>query len=45
MVREFINAIREDRLPVVTGWDGYHAVEVTVAAYESAQTGQPVKLS
>ncbi len=45
MVGEFINAIREDRLPGVTGWDGYRAVEVTVAAYESAKTGQPIKLS
>jgi predicted dehydrogenase len=44
MVEEFINSIREERAPLVTGMDGLRAVEVTVAAYESARIGQPVKL-
>lgn len=44
MISEFIAAIRENRQPRVTGMDGLRAVEAVVAAYESTQTGQPVKL-
>lgn len=44
MITEFISAIREGRAPAVTGLDGYRALEVIVAAYESARTGQPVRL-
>lgn len=44
MLAEFIAAIREQRQPKVTGMDGYRAVEATVAAYQSAQTGQPVRI-
>lgn len=44
MVDEFAAAIRERRAPAVTGYDGYKALEVALAAYRSAQTGQPVSL-
>jgi len=44
MVSEFIAAIRAGREPAVTGVDGLRAVEVTLAAYESAQIGQPVRV-
>lgn len=44
LLRDFISAIQENRIPAVTGQDGYKAVEIVIAAYESAQTGQPVKL-
>lgn len=44
MIDEFVAAIREDRPPRVTGVDGHRAVEVVAAAYESARTGQPVRL-
>ncbi len=44
MVDEFIAAIRETRPPAVTGYDGYKALEVALAAYASVQTGQPVTL-
>lgn len=44
MVAEFIAAMREGREAGVTGVDGLRAVEVTLAAYESVRTGQPVKL-
>lgn len=44
MVDEFAASIREDRPPKVTGEDGLKAVEVVLAAYQSAETGQPVKL-
>ncbi|MCC7448409.1 MAG: Gfo/Idh/MocA family oxidoreductase [Anaerolineae bacterium] len=44
MIAEFIASIRENRTPSVTGEDGLKAVAVTLAAYESAQAHQPVKL-
>jgi predicted dehydrogenase len=44
MIAEFVSAIREHRGPAVTGTDGYRALEVITAAYESARTGQPVRL-
>jgi predicted dehydrogenase len=44
MLEEFVAAIREQRPPAVTGEDGYRAIEVALAAYQSAATGQPVKL-
>lgn len=45
MIADFVAAIRDDRPPGVSGMDGYRAVEVALAAYESARTGQPVRLS
>ena len=44
MVEEFVSSIQENRSPGVTGLDGLRAVEVTMAAYESDRTGQPVKV-
>lgn len=44
MIGEFTAAIREQRAPGVTGYDGYRAIEVALAAYRSAESGQPVKL-
>jgi predicted dehydrogenase len=44
MVAEFVAAIQEQRPPSVTGVDGLRAVEATVAAYESAIKGQPVRI-
>ena len=44
MVNEFVNAIRQNRTPLVTGLDGYRALEIVLAAYESIKTKQPVKL-
>jgi predicted dehydrogenase len=43
MIADFVAAIREDRPPRATGEDGYRAVEVALAAYESAKSGQPVR--
>lgn len=45
MVDEFLTAIREKRAPAITGEDGLRAVEIVIAAYQSAESGQPVKLS
>lgn len=44
MLEEFAAAIRANRPAKVTGMDGYRAVEVVAAAYESLKTGQPVKI-
>ena len=44
MVDEFVAAIREKRPAKVTGEDGLRAVEAALAAYRSAESGQPVKL-
>lgn len=44
MVEEFVAAIQENRPPAVTGYDGYKALEITLAAYRSAESGQPVAL-
>lgn len=44
MLEEFLNSIREQRPPSVTWNDGYQALRVVLAAYESAQTHQPVAL-
>ncbi len=45
MVEEFVNAIREERQPSITGEDGLFALGVVLAAYESAKTNQPIKLT
>ncbi len=44
MLNDFVDAIRQGRPPKVTGLDGFRALEVALAAYESAQSGQPVRL-
>jgi predicted dehydrogenase len=44
MVNDFVDAIRRQRPPRVSGLDGHRAVEVVQAAYQSAKSGQPVLL-
>jgi predicted dehydrogenase len=44
LVRDFVDAVRRGRPPSATGEDGMRAVEVTVAAYRSARSGQPVRI-
>jgi len=44
MLNEFVAAIRENRPPRVTGYDGLRALEITLAAYESAESEEPVRL-
>ena len=44
MINEFCAAIREDRQPCVSGYDGMKAFEIADAAYQSAQRGQPIRL-
>lgn len=42
LVKGFVAAVDEKREPAITGIDGMKAVEVTVAAYESAKTHKMV---
>jgi predicted dehydrogenase len=44
LVNEFITAIEVDREPAITGEDARAALEITIASYRSAETGQPVSL-
>jgi predicted dehydrogenase len=43
-MKSFIDCVREDREPLVTGEDGRAAVATVVAANESVQSGSPVEL-
>jgi predicted dehydrogenase len=43
--QEFLDAVRENREPSVTGEDGRAAVEVALAAYQSAAEGRVIHLS
>lgn len=45
MVDEFVSSIHDNRPPAITGHDGLKAVEVALAAYQSAESGVPVALS
>jgi predicted dehydrogenase len=42
--QEFTSAIREGRQPLANGEDGLQAMRLVAAIYESARTGQVVKL-
>jgi len=44
MLEEFVASIREHREPSVTWNDGYQALRVALAAYESAKVKGPVRL-
>jgi UDP-N-acetyl-2-amino-2-deoxyglucuronate dehydrogenase len=43
-LQDFVDSLREGRDPMVTGEDARPAVEIILAVYRSAQTGQPVRL-
>lgn len=45
LVADFVEMIREDREPSVSGEDGQRALEVALAAYESSRRAEPVALS
>lgn len=44
MLEEFVASIRENRPPLVTWNDGYQALRVALAAYQSTQAQEPVQL-
>lgn len=43
-IYDFLDAVRKDHEPEVTGWDGFAAQAICDAIYESAYCGQAVKL-
>ena len=43
-LQDFVDAIREDRDPMVTGEAARAAVEIILAIYQSAKTGEAVRL-
>lgn len=45
IIEDIIEAIKEDRDPIVNGIEGKKALELVIALYESAESGQPVKIS
>lgn len=45
MINEFVASIAEDRQPSVNWRDGYEALRVALACFESAETRQPVMLT
>ena len=44
LIQNFVGMIREKREPSITGYDGLKALEVALAAYQSAREGRPVQL-
>ena len=44
-MQEFIDSIREDREPCVTGHDGKMSLAMILAIYKSAELGRPVKMA
>ncbi|SFJ82617.1 Predicted dehydrogenase [Paenibacillus sp. UNC496MF] len=44
LLEDFVEAIREDREPLVNGEEGRRTLEVVLAAYESARTGKPIRI-
>jgi len=44
LMRDFVDMIALNREPFITGYDGLKALEVALAAYQSAATGAPVPL-
>lgn len=45
LVADFVAMIREDREPFIGGEDGQRALEVALAAYESARQVKPVRMT
>jgi predicted dehydrogenase len=43
-IQDFLQAVRDDRAPAVTGRDALKSLEVILAIYESSRTGQPVRM-
>jgi UDP-N-acetylglucosamine 3-dehydrogenase len=44
MLKEFVAGIREKREPCITWQDGYEALRVALAVYESAAENRPIRL-
>ena len=45
LIADFVEMLRSDRPPFITGEDGLAALQVALAAYQSAATTRPVQLA
>lgn len=45
LVTDFITSVREGKSPSITGEDGFKALNVALAAYESSEKKEPVKIN
>lgn len=45
LIEDLVGAIRDGRPPMIPGTEAVNAVRLILAAYESARTGQPVRLN
>jgi len=45
LLGDFVGAIRNDRLPLASAWDGRAAIELVLAAYQSAKEGRRITLT
>jgi predicted dehydrogenase len=43
-IQDMVDAIREDRDPLVTGTDGLRAVQLILAIYQSSKEGRPIEI-
>ena len=43
-IREFVDAIQEDREPLVTAEEGLKPLEIVKAIYKSNEIGKPIKI-
>ena len=43
-LQDFVNAVADNRKPLVTGEDGLKSAELIEAIYRSSRSGMPVKL-
>jgi predicted dehydrogenase len=44
LIADFVKAVRDGRPPAITADDGWQAVRVALAGYESAASGKPISL-
>ena len=44
MYKDFVDALDENREPLVNGKAGLEAVKIILAAYKSQKTGLPIKI-
>lgn len=45
LIKDFVNCVKENRQPFITGYDGLKAMEVGLAAYESNERKETIHLS
>ena len=43
-LRDFLSAIRKDRVPAVDGHEGRRSVEIILGIYKAAETGRAIRL-